>query len=45
MALQTGNNSLSMDLRSLDRLKTAGGDPKANIREAAKQMAGRNFDI
>lgn len=40
MALQTGNNSLSMDLRSLDRLKTAGGDPKANIREAAKQMEG-----
>lgn len=37
---QTGNN-LSMDLRSLDRLKSSSGtDPKAGIKEAAKQLEG-----
>mgnify|MGYP000623821940 CR=1 FL=1 len=41
MALsQTGNTNLSMDLRSLDRLKSSGGDPRAGIKEAAKQLEG-----
>ncbi len=41
MGLSQTNNNLSMDLRSLDRLKSsAGTDPKAGIREAAKQLEG-----
>ena len=38
---QTGNTNLSMDLRSLDRLKSASGaDAKSGIKEAAKQLEG-----
>ena len=38
---QTGNTNLSMDLRSLDRLKSSTGtDPRAGIKEAAKQLEG-----
>jgi flagellar protein FlgJ len=34
-------NGLTMDLRSLDRLKSASGrDPKAGVKEAAKQLEG-----
>lgn len=42
MALsQTGNTNLTMDLRSLDRLKSSSGtDPRAGIKEAAKQLEG-----
>lgn len=38
---QTGNTNLTMDLRSLDRLKSSSGsDPRAGIKEAAKQLEG-----
>jgi flagellar protein FlgJ len=38
-ALNGGNSGLNMDLRSLERLKaTVGKDPKAGIRETAKQL-------
>ncbi|MDE2592698.1 MAG: flagellar assembly peptidoglycan hydrolase FlgJ [Burkholderiales bacterium] len=41
MGLSQTSNSLSMDLRSLDRLKSSSGtDPKAGIKEAAKQLEG-----
>ncbi len=41
MAIQTNGqgNGLTMDLRSLDRLKTATGkDPKSGVKEAARQL-------
>ncbi|MGE5451902.1 MAG: flagellar assembly peptidoglycan hydrolase FlgJ [Acidobacteriota bacterium] len=41
MGLSQTSNNLSMDLRSLDRLKSSSGtDPKAGIKEAAKQLEG-----